>query len=105
MKIVDGFCLRQVMGETFIIPTGAAAAKLSGIVALNDTGEFLFRLLQSEQTPQTLLAAMPEEYDVEPQVAPDGEFQLIDSACGYVPQAMQPGKMPNRANRVEQGGT
>lgn len=23
------------------------------------------------------------------QIAPDGEFQLIDSACGYLPQAMQ----------------
>lgn len=79
MKIVDGFCLRQVMGETFIIPTGAAAAKLSGIVALNDTGEFLFRLLQSEQTPQTLLAAMLEEYDVEPQVAQEDIQALLDT--------------------------
>ena len=58
MRIVEGFCLREVLGEKIVVPTGAAAAKLSGIAVLNETGEFLFQLLQTEQTEETLLAAM-----------------------------------------------
>ena len=79
MKIVEGFCLRRIMGESIVVPTGAAAAKLSGIAALNETGEFLFQLLQTEQTEETLLAAMLEEYDVPAEVAAADIREILDT--------------------------
>ena len=83
MRIVEGFCLREVLGEKIVVPTGAAAAKLSGIAALNETGEFLFQLLQTEQTEETLLAAMLAEYDVEPLVAAVLVENLSDEYLEY----------------------
>lgn len=65
MRIVSGFILRQVVGETVAIPSGDSAHLLSGLMALNETGAFLFQLLQSEQTEQSLVQAMLEEYDTD----------------------------------------
>lgn len=69
MKLVEGFCIRKILDDTVIIPTGKAAHCLSGLIGVNETGEFLFELLQSEQTMDSLLAALLEEFDVEVDVA------------------------------------
>lgn len=78
MKIVEGFCLRDVLGEKIAVPTGAVAAKLSGIAAMNETGEFIFNLLQTQQTEETLLAAMLAEYDVPEEIARGDLRELLD---------------------------
>ena len=65
MRIVSGFILREVVGETVAIPSGDSAHLLSGLVALNEPGQFLFRLLQTDRTQQELVQAMLEEYDVD----------------------------------------
>lgn len=77
MKILEGFCLREVLGEKIAVPTGPVAAKLSGIAVMNETGEFIFNLLQTEQTEETLLAAMLAEYDVSEAEAREDLRQLL----------------------------
>lgn len=69
MKLVEGFCIRKILDETVIIPTGKAAHCLSGLISVNETGEFLFELLQTEQTIDSLMAAMLEEFEVEKETA------------------------------------
>lgn len=69
MRIVPGFFLRRIAGETVAIPSGDAAHRLSGLIALNGSGEFLFELLQTEQTERTLTEAMLERYDTDEQTA------------------------------------
>ena len=69
MKLVEGFCIRKILDETVIIPTGKAAHCLSGLISVNDTGEFLFELLQTEQTMESLVAALLEEFEVEKETA------------------------------------
>lgn len=78
MKLLEGFCLREVMGEKIAVPTGPVAAKLSGIAALNETGEFIFNLLQTEQTEESLLAAMLAEYDVSEEIARADLAELLN---------------------------
>ena len=69
MKLVEGFCIRKILDETVIIPTGKAAHCLSGLISVNDTGEFLFELLQTEQTMESLVATLLEEFEVEKETA------------------------------------
>ena len=69
MKLVEGFCIRKILDETVIIPTGKAAHCLSGLISVNETGEFLFELLQIDQTMDSLVAAMLEEFEVEKETA------------------------------------
>ena len=65
MRIVSGFVVRQIAGETIAIPTGAAARELSGLIALNGSGRTLFDLLQTEQTQEALVQALLDTYEVD----------------------------------------
>lgn len=69
MKLIEGFCIRKILDETVIIPTGKAAHCLSGLISVNETGEFIFELLQTEQTIDSLVAGMLEEFEVEKETA------------------------------------
>ena len=69
MKLVEGFCTRKILDETIIVPTGEAARCLSGLIAVNETGEFLFRLLQTEQTMENLVAELLNEFEVDKETA------------------------------------
>lgn len=69
MHIVPGFLIREIAGETVAIPSGQAAHCLSGLVVINGCGRFLFDLLQSEQTEDSLLNAMTDTYDVDEETA------------------------------------
>lgn len=65
MRIVDGFIVRQVAGETVAIPSGDAARNLSGLLALNGSGKLLFELLHTEQTEQDLVRFLLDTYEID----------------------------------------
>ena len=69
MQIVEGFCIRKILDETVAIPTEEAAHRLSGLVSMNETGEFLFQLLQTRQTKESLVAALLDNYEIDEQTA------------------------------------
>lgn len=63
MKIKDGFLLRQVAGQTVVLPTGGGL-DLNMMITLNDTGAFLWERLQADTDEAALVAALLAEYDV-----------------------------------------
>jgi hypothetical protein len=75
MRIVAGFIVREVAGETIAIPAGAAAHELSGLLALNGSGKFLFELLQTEQTEESLVQALLDTYEID---APTAQADVAD---------------------------
>ena len=68
MKIKDGFILRQVAGQTVVLPVGADL-DLNMMISLNDTGAFLWEKLQNDTDETALVAALLGEYDVDKAVA------------------------------------
>ena len=64
LKLKDGFILRQIAGETMVIPSGAEL-DLNMMITLNETGRFLWERLQNGTTEDALVAALLEEYDVD----------------------------------------
>jgi hypothetical protein len=78
MHVVPGFVVRQIAGETIAIPAGAAARELSGLLALNGSGQFLFELLQSEQTEDSLVKAMLETYEIDEATARADVVEFVE---------------------------
>lgn len=78
MHVVPGFVVRQIAGETIAIPAGAAARELSGLLALNGSGQFLFELLQSEQTEDSLVSAMLESYEIDEATARADVVEFVE---------------------------
>ena len=65
MKRNDDFLLRDVAGTLVIVPVGAAVSAFPGMITLNGTGAFIWEHLETEQTVESLVAAMIENYDVD----------------------------------------
>ena len=69
MKVSKNFILREIAGEYILVPVGAGAAKISGLVAMNELGCFIFKALQENRTMEALLDAIVAEYDVDRETA------------------------------------
>ena len=63
MKLKEGFILRTVAGETVVLPAGGVT-NFDMMITLNDTGKFLWELLEKETTEEELVKAITAEYDV-----------------------------------------
>lgn len=65
MKRSPDFLLQNVAGTTVIVPIGNAVTAFPGMITVNGTGAYLWELLETEQTPDTLVGALLEHYEVE----------------------------------------
>ena len=54
MRRNENFILRRVADMSVIVPLGAAAEAFPGMISVNETGAFLWDLLEQEQTLQSL---------------------------------------------------
>jgi len=63
MKIKEGFVLREVAGDIVVIPSGDTL-DLNMMITLNDTGRFLWELLEKGAETEDLVQALTQEYDV-----------------------------------------
>lgn len=57
--------MREIAGEYILVPVGEAAMEFQGIMTLNGSGLFLWRMLQEECTEEKLILALTEEYEVD----------------------------------------
>lgn len=69
MKIKSDFLLRKVSDTFVVVPVGSAVVDFSGLINLNETGAFLFELLQKGADQQLLVSKLLEEYDVSESIA------------------------------------
>lgn len=65
MKIKDGYLLREVAGESIVVAIDSAALDFNGLITLNGTGTFLWKLLMDGAGEDKLLRAMLAEYKID----------------------------------------
>ena len=63
MKLKKGIVLGNIDGQDLAIATGKLSNELSGIINNNETANYIFNLLQKEQTVDSIVSAMAERYD------------------------------------------
>lgn len=64
MRVKDGFILRRVGIQYVVAATGKASENFNGMMRLNESGAFAFRLLQEGITKDELVRRIVAEYDV-----------------------------------------
>lgn len=80
MKTKKGFLLRSVGGRNVVVAIGKASENFNGLITLNETGAFLWKMLQNGTTYQEMLNSMLSEYDVDEQTARDGIDQFLETS-------------------------
>ncbi len=69
MKVKKDFVARKVGDSDIVVATGKAVKNFNGYITLNETGRFLWDLLENETDEKNLVAKLLEEYEVEKEVA------------------------------------
>lgn len=69
MKIVDGFVLKNIADTNVVVPLGSNTVSFRSVIQLNETGAFLWRLLENDIDEAGLLTALLKEYDIDEQTA------------------------------------
>lgn len=82
MKTKKGFMLRSVGGRHVVVAIGKASEEFNGLITLNESGAFLWKLLQNGTTYEDMLAAMLEEYEVDEETARAGIDAFLETAKG-----------------------
>ena len=82
MKIKNGYIMREVAGENVVIAVGEAARDFKGMIRLNPTGAFLWKLLESDTDENAMLAAMLDKYDIDEDTAKRDITAFISSVKG-----------------------
>ena len=69
MKIKDGFILRKIAGEDIVVPIGNNIADFNGVIRLNESAAFLWKVLQEEISKVDLVNSLIEEYGIDKSLA------------------------------------
>lgn len=69
MKRSSDFLLQEVADTQVLVPIGDAAVRFPGMVTVNGTGAYIWKLLETEQTLETLAEALMQTYAVDQSTA------------------------------------
>ncbi len=69
MKIKAGYMLRQVLDTHLVMGVGSEAYVPNQIMSLNETGAFLWTLLEAGAEKQNLVNALLKAYDTDEETA------------------------------------
>ena len=82
MRLIQDHILRKVNGNVVLVPLSDTETDFNGMISLNHTGEFVCRMLKQDTDRDSLVAALAQEYGMEPgQVETDVDsfLSVLDS--------------------------
>lgn len=82
MKIKKGFMLRNVGNRNVVVAIGKASEDFNGLITLNESGAFLWKILAEGCTYDELLQKMLKTYDVTEMTARAGIDQFLENVRG-----------------------
>ena len=65
MKINGEFILREVAGETMLIPVGKTALSMNGMILLNPSGTVIWKGLEAGGTKAEIVERILDRFEVE----------------------------------------
>ena len=82
LKVKTGFILREV-SETFIVlAVGERVKEFNGMITINETGAFLWKILENGATQEDLVNALIKEYGIDKELADKDVDAFINKMKG-----------------------
>ena len=69
MKIKEGFVLKKIAVNTIAVPVGKESLSFKAMIKINDTGAFLWELLEKGADCESLVSAVTDEYGITEEAA------------------------------------
>ncbi len=78
MRAVKDYIMREIAGETILIPSGSAAKKFNGLITVNELGAFIWNALSEDLTLDALTERITEAYEVDAATARADASEFLD---------------------------
>ncbi len=78
MKIKACYKLRTVAGENMVVSAANDPDAFKGVIMLNDTGAFLWKLLENGSEKDEMVKALIAEYDIDEETASKAADSFIE---------------------------
>lgn len=82
MKIKEGYKLCKVRDNSIVIAVGDAVMDFNGLVTLNETGEFIWKILETGAEPDEVVSALTKEYDISEESAREDFTEFVERLKG-----------------------
>lgn len=69
MKLKMDFILRDIVGETVLVPINESTSSFNGLITVNELGRFIWENIESSNDEDELLQRILDEYEVDKDVA------------------------------------
>ena len=83
MKIKKEMILREIAGESILVPGGDAVLDLNGLFVMTETGAFIWSLLPDVETESQILEKTLEEYEIDEETAKNDIAEFLDKLRSY----------------------
>ena len=78
MKIVDGFVLRTIAGESVVVGEGLKQVDFNKLIALNSTAAFLWKEIEGKEFDEEMLSQLLiEQYRIDEATAQNDASEVI----------------------------
>ena len=67
MRLIKNHILRNVNGDVVLVPLSNDETDFNGMIVLNHTGEFVCRMIEEDTDIDSVITALADEYDLEPE--------------------------------------
>lgn len=79
MKLVEGFVLKNIADTFVVVPLGTNTVNFRSIISLNESGAFLWSLLENDKTEEELVSAMLKEYNTDEKTAREDIASFVEN--------------------------
>lgn len=77
-RVKEGFIIRKIGGYVMAVPVGTQTSEIHGMIALNESGEILWKALENGATLDELADVLYDSYEVERSVAIEDAQKFVD---------------------------
>lgn len=83
MKIKEGYLIREIAGAYVVVPAGEQVVEFNGLMTLNETAAFIWRILVDGADESEVVRKMLDEYDVSEEKAKEDVGKVIALLKSY----------------------
>ena len=84
MKKIKSYIVREIVGETILVPADETAQDFNGMINLSESGAFIWEHIEEAENFSQLVDMILEEYDVDRETA-------AGDASAFIMQLLQNG--------------
>lgn len=79
MKLNKLYVVKDIAGETVIVPTGNAIQNFNGLISTNDVAGFIWKHVEECETPDDMVRKVLEAFDGDPDIIEKEVLEFLET--------------------------